>query len=385
VLLAVSGTVYTATITPDCSDPCVSAISIDVPGGAVVDGTSDENESGGATFDITYDSAPPTVVSMLCTQGSPTSTTPLEISFIFSEYVFGLVQQDFTVTGGTLDSFSFTDGSSSATGNISPSNNVYSAIGISIFSGQFRDEANYYNDDVPVETFIFDNQDPTCVLSGSVVGHYLIITGTFSEEVTGVDYDDLYVTNAGEIAPILNSSLADEWIYTWIFQPLSDYITLTALLEDGRVTDVVGHDNDPSNVLTILFNYDECIDNPTCGEFGTCIDGSVGFDCLCDPGWKTENCTEQASAILLEGSSGKIQFDGFQLQRVADGLQLLANLRLSQLVIDQGLVVNGTDVIALVDEITSKIEYLESLIAAEPVKGGGSDDEGFNPGNNDEG
>ncbi|HEU4716506.1 MAG TPA: Ig-like domain-containing protein, partial [Bacteroidia bacterium] len=97
--ISVSGSIYTADITPASG----GNVSVQVNGNAAQDGASNGNTASNI-FSIVYDDVHPAVVIM-STAPDPTSTSPIPVTFTFSENVSGFTVGDIAVTNGTASNF----------------------------------------------------------------------------------------------------------------------------------------------------------------------------------------------------------------------------------------------------------------------------------------
>jgi hypothetical protein len=98
--LSGSGTTYSIAITPSAQ----GVVTIDVPGSSAQDAAGNNN-SAAAQLTRTYDNIAPTV-TIASTASSVTSTSPIPVSFTFSESVTGFTAADITVSNGTKGTLS---------------------------------------------------------------------------------------------------------------------------------------------------------------------------------------------------------------------------------------------------------------------------------------
>ncbi len=62
----------------------------------------------------------------------------------------------------------------------------------------------------------------------------------------------------------------------------------------------------------------QCASNP-CANGGTCIDRINGYNCTCPTPWAGARCTEDTSALVVDGSSKSVDLTGGETAGIAIG------------------------------------------------------------------
>ena len=241
-----SGTVYTATFTPNGQGPVVCTIN--VPANKfTADGL---NNNASNTFTFTFDAAPTMTITSTTsgvTGGSTTKNTPINLTFTASEAITDFQAGDISFNRGSLTAFS---GSGTVyTATFTPT--IQGAYTINVPVGSFADASGNTNTAASTFTFNFDAA-PTMAItstiaSGSTSNFASIpLTFTASESITGFQEVDIILTNGS-----LNSSFAGSGsVYTATFTPTGQGVC-TIDVSGNKYIDASGN----SNTAASSFNW----------------------------------------------------------------------------------------------------------------------------------
>ncbi|MEE2565079.1 Ig-like domain-containing protein [Hyphobacterium marinum] len=250
---AVSGTVYTATITPAADGP----VTVDIAAGAAQDAAS--NASTAATqFSLTYDATAPTVAITSSASGTVGGAFPITVTF--SENVFGFGSGDLTVGNGTVSNFQTAAGDLAATSALAPGR-VYTAtitptadgpVTVDIAASAATDTAGNTSTAATQFTItkVSDATPPTVSLTTSAnspVNGPFSVTATFSEDVTGFDGADLQITNGAAS----NLQMTSASVYTATITPAADGNVVIAI-PAGAAQDGAGNNSLAATPVTIV-------------------------------------------------------------------------------------------------------------------------------------
>ena len=188
--VAVSGTVYTANITPTAQ----GAVTVSVAANVCIDGASNQNTAS-ASFTRTYDNISPTVI-ISSTSSNPTNISPIPVTFTFNENVSGFTSVDITVANGTAGNFVAVSGTI-YTADITPT--AQGTVTVNVAANVCIDGASNQNSASTLFTRLFDNLSPTVIISSTASDPTNVspipMTFTFNESVTGFTSTDIIVSN----------------------------------------------------------------------------------------------------------------------------------------------------------------------------------------------
>jgi gliding motility-associated-like protein len=237
----VSASVFTADITPIAD----GLVTIDLEFDSVEDLAGNPNEA--ATFSITYDGTPPTVVisSMVA---DPTNAA-FDVTITFSEDVVDLVLNDIQFTNGIPSDLVFAD--SEATLTITPVADgpvtvFLPANATEDFAGNGNVASNIfevlYDATRPTVTIATDAPDPT--------NAGFTATITFSEAVTGFEMADIVFDNATPSA--FNPVSTTE--YTVFVTPIDDG-TVSIDVPENVAEDAATNGNEASDQYSVEYDF----------------------------------------------------------------------------------------------------------------------------------
>jgi hypothetical protein len=188
--VAVDGDTYTADITPTGQ----GAVTVDV-GGSVAQDAAGNNNTAATQFNITYDTADPTV-AISSGESDPTNNSPFSVTIQFNEVVTGFVVGDITVGNGSAGSFVAVDGDT-YTADITPAGQ--GAVTVDIGSSVAQDSAGNNNTAATQFSIVYDSVVPTVAVSSGesdpTSNSPFSVTIQFSEVVTGLVVGDITVGN----------------------------------------------------------------------------------------------------------------------------------------------------------------------------------------------
>ncbi|WP_181885168.1 Ig-like domain-containing protein [Pontibacter diazotrophicus] len=146
-----------------------------------------------ADFVVQVDLTAPTV--RLSTTSNSTVKEAFSISIMFSEEVYGISADGFSVTNGTLSNLASSD-KSTYTATVTPTND--GAVRVSLAAGKVMDIAGNTNEASDVLEVEYDVTQPKVVLASdapATVNAPFIVSFTFSEAVTGLQLEDITLDN----------------------------------------------------------------------------------------------------------------------------------------------------------------------------------------------
>ncbi|MDP4210200.1 MAG: Ig-like domain-containing protein, partial [Bacteroidota bacterium] len=237
-----SGTTYTLNITPTAQGTVIINVAASVASDAAGNGNTVSN-----TFSLLYDSQFP-AVTISSTASNPTNISPIPVTISFSKSVTGFVQNDITVTNGTVGNFS--GSGTTYTMNITPSGQ--GLVSINVAAGVAHDAAENDNTAASPYSLTFDNILPTVAISSSISNPtntgLIPVSVTFSEPVTGFILNDITVTN-GTAGNFSGSGTT----YTMGITPSGQGL-VSINVAAGVVHDAAGNSNTAAS--TFNFTYD---------------------------------------------------------------------------------------------------------------------------------
>lgn len=200
--------IFTADITPTAD----GTVAVDLAAGAATDLVGNGSLDVLPT-NVDYDTTAPTIV-ISSTAGDPTGTSPIPVTFTFSEDVTGFDTSDITVGNGSVGNFVGTG--SVYTVEITPT--TIGTVTVDVADDAAQDGGTNGNLAATQFSIAYDNESPIASLImglGETASNTspLIIGASFSKVVTGFDDTDLIVTN-GTVANFIGSGDAYEFEVT---------------------------------------------------------------------------------------------------------------------------------------------------------------------------
>jgi hypothetical protein len=279
----VSGTVYTADITPAAD----GLVTVDVGAGAAQDAAGNNNTAA-AQFSVTYDGTPPTV-SISTSISDPTNISPFTATFSFSEAVTGFILGDITVGNGAASNFTPVSGTI-YTASITPAGDGLVTVDVGAGAGQ--DSAGNGNTAAAQYSVTYDSTAPTVNITSAITDPTNVspftATFTFSETVTGFALGDITVGNgaAGNFVPVSGS------VYTADITPAANGL-VTVDVGAAVAQDAATNDNTAATQFSVTFDnvapdvsLDSTPPNPSTSANATftfsSTDGTASFVCDLD-------------------------------------------------------------------------------------------------------
>ncbi|MDD4989348.1 MAG: Ig-like domain-containing protein, partial [Candidatus Pacebacteria bacterium] len=192
--VAVSGSIYTFTVTPTSQ----ALVSVSIAEGVAIDGALNSNLASNI-FQTTYDTGAPTVI-LSTSISSPTNTSPVSVTATFSEDVTGFTVDDISVTNATVDNFL---GSGTIyTFDVTPTDQ--GSVTVSLPEGSAVDVAS--NNSVVSNTlsFTYDTVAPTLVEDTPVPALTTDTTPNYSFRTS----EDGTITYGGSCSSVTSSALS---------------------------------------------------------------------------------------------------------------------------------------------------------------------------------
>ncbi|MEZ4705112.1 MAG: Ig-like domain-containing protein [Bdellovibrionota bacterium] len=237
-----SGTTYTFNVTPSSE----GGVTIDVGAGVAQDAAGNTNNAASQLV-VAYDTTSPTTL-ITSNATSPTNTSPILITVIFSEPVTGFANGDIVVTNGTKSGFA--GSGTTYTVNVTPAGD--GTITANVAGGVAQDAAGNGNAAATQFSIVYDSAAPTVAITSSASSPTntspIPITITFSEPVTGFAVGDLVVGN-GTASGFAGSGAT----YTANITPSSDG-AVTVDVGAGAAQDAAGTDNTAATQFSIVYD-----------------------------------------------------------------------------------------------------------------------------------
>lgn len=237
-----SGTTYTADITPTSQ----GSVTINI-GSAVAADTAGNSNSAATQLSRTYDSIAPTL-SISSSTASITNSSPIPVTFTFSEAVTGFAVGDISVTNGSAGNFA--GSGTTYTADITPS--ADGAITINVSGAVATDSAGNSNSAASELSRTYDQTIPSVSITSSAPSATnsspIPVTITFSEAVTGFAVGDITVTN-GSAGNFAGSGTT----YTADITPSANG-TVSVNVASSVAVDVAGNANSAASVLTRVYD-----------------------------------------------------------------------------------------------------------------------------------
>ncbi|WP_340077920.1 beta strand repeat-containing protein, partial [Leptobacterium sp. I13] len=192
------------------------------------------------TYSVTNDGTAPSVT--IDGPAGPVNGS-FDVTITFSEDVTGFVQNDITITNGTITAFSGSEASYTAT--INPTTD--GEVTVQVPAGVALDAASNDNLASNIYSIINDGTATTVTIDGPAgpVNGSFDITITFSEGVTGFVQSDITITN-GTITAFSGSGAS----YTATIDPTTDG-EVTVQVPAGVAIDAASNDNLASNTYSV--------------------------------------------------------------------------------------------------------------------------------------
>lgn len=262
-IVTVSGTVYTATVTPTTR----TTVTIDMPFGWAVDFAGNINSAATQlVVDVSVDTTPPTV-ALTSSATSPTNA-PFTVTATFSEDVTGFDVGDLTVGNGAASNFQAVS-ARVYTATITPVTD--GDVTIDIAAGAAMDLVGNDSESGSQILIAFDSTAPSAAItssaSGTVNGAF-DVTVTFSEDVTGFEATDLTVGNGA--ASNLNAASAT--VYTATITPDLDGAVMVDVAA-GAAQDAAGNDSTAATQFSVTYISDIVPPEPTISLPGSTTEG----------------------------------------------------------------------------------------------------------------
>jgi hypothetical protein len=188
IITAVSGSIYTFTVTPSGSPVTVT---IDVPSGVANDLAGNGNTAA-TQLTRNFDSVQP-IPTITSTAPNPTNTSPIPVSVTFTKAVVDFISTSVTVTNGLVSGFTGTGTSYSF--NVDPQGSGLVSIGI---AANVAHDLIGNGNQAATLTRTYDNIAPTATISSTAsdpTNTTIPVTVTFNETVTGFTQGGVSVTN----------------------------------------------------------------------------------------------------------------------------------------------------------------------------------------------
>ena len=232
-----SGTLYTATFTPD--NGSTAAASISVAAASFTDLAGNGNTAA-TPLSITVDTVPPTV-SISSNDSNLHNGEVATLTFTLSEASTDFTAGDIHISGGTLSNFHGSGSSYQA--DFTPAANTAGNVVISIDKGSFSDSVGNSNISGANLTLATDLIAPAIAISSSKsalgAGETATLTFTLSEAASDFSAADVLVTG-GTLSNFSGSGTS----YTATFTATSDPVTTGRVSVNSHTfTDAAGNDN----------------------------------------------------------------------------------------------------------------------------------------------
>ena len=235
---AVSGTTYTALITPSATNYSVSVAA------SVAQDAAGNDNAVSATASGTYDTAAPTVT---ITGVPDTANAAFTATFTFSETVTGFELADITVSGAAASDFATVSSGTTYTALITPSATNYS---VSVAEGVAQDASSNGNT-ASSASGTYDTAAPMVTITDvpTTANAAFTATFTFSETVTGFTLADITASGAAASSFSADSGTT----YTALITPSADYSVSVAA---SVAQDAAGNDNAVSATASGTYDAD---------------------------------------------------------------------------------------------------------------------------------
>ncbi len=299
--VAVSGTVYTANITPTAP----GIVTVSVAASVATDAATNGNTAA-VNLTIVFDNVTPTV-TITSTAVDPTNVSPIPVTITFNETVTGFVIGDIVVTNGTAGTFVAVSGTV-YTANITPT--APGIVTVSVAASVATDAATNGNTAAVNLTIVFDNVTPTVTITSTAVDPTNVspipVTITFNETVTGFVIGDIVVTNgtAGTFVAVSGT------VYTANITPVAEGVVSVSIAA-AIATDGAGNNNLAAASFNITYSTTVKLDQTiTFNVLSAKTLGDAPF---------TISATATSNLAVTYSPSAKITISGSQVTLVAAG------------------------------------------------------------------
>ncbi|MBN1687193.1 MAG: fibronectin type III domain-containing protein [Spirochaetales bacterium] len=235
--------VFLVTITPT-----EGTVTVDVPSNVVTAVSDNLPNAAAEQFSIVVDRTGPTV-AIGSTENTPTTASPIPITFTFNETVIGFEQDDMTVNNGIAEDPVSVSGYTYSV-NITPDSVGTVAVGMT--AGRVFDAAGNGNSAAVTYQIEWDAAPPTVVISStesSPTKAVLIpVRFIFSEAVSGFDIADIDVVNGTES----NFQLVSSTEYTIDVSPSGDSTITVDVPASSAISDATGKGNAAADQFSIV-------------------------------------------------------------------------------------------------------------------------------------
>jgi len=236
-----SGTTYSVTVTPNANGTVTANIGSNVANDAAGNGNTASSQ-----FSTVVDRTQPSVSIGSSVSAGTTNSNPIPITITFSESVNNFIENDISVTNGSISSFTVNSGSSYSF-NLNPSSN--GTVTVNVSAGVANDAAGNTNTAATQFSKTFDNVSPSVSITSSTTSptnsNSFSLTFTFSESVSNFIQNDIAITNAG-----LSSFQGTGSVYTVTVTPSSDG-TVTANIGSNVANDAAGNGNSAASQFSM--------------------------------------------------------------------------------------------------------------------------------------
>ena len=244
---AVSGTVYTATFTPNAA--FTGSATVSVAASTFTDTAGNANAVGGSLL-ISVDTVAPTVAITRAGTTTLNIFSTDTITFKLSEVATDFVVGDVTTTGGMLTNFTAVSGTV-YTATFTPSATFQGTATVAVAAAKFTDASGNPNQAVSLNVAV-DTLPPTVTITRSgnatlKIGSTDTITFTLSESSTTFVSGDV-TTTGGTLSNFAGSGTT----YTATFTPNASFTgSATVSVAVSTFTDTAGNANDAGGSLSI--------------------------------------------------------------------------------------------------------------------------------------
>ena len=239
-----SGDTYTADISPTST----GTVTVDVAANVAQDASGNDNTAA-TQFSIVYDNTAPTL-GITSTLTSPTNTSPIPVTFTFSETVTGFDVTDIAVGNGSADNFA--GSGDTYTVDISPTSN--GTVTVDVAANEAQDASGNDNTAAAQFSIVYDIDAPTLGISSTLTSPTdtspIPITFTFSETVTGFDVTDIAVGNGSA-----DNFAGSGDTYTADITPIAGG-TVTVDVAANKAQDASGNDNTAAAQFSIVYDIE---------------------------------------------------------------------------------------------------------------------------------
>jgi gliding motility-associated-like protein len=201
------------------------------------------------TFTVTIDLTRPTTT--LSTQAKAPVSAAFDVQVKFSEDVYGLKADDFTVSGATIGNLKSTD-KATYTITVTPPANAQGTASLSLAASKVTDLAGNGNTASAKLDVAYDLKKPKLTLTSDapqIVKAPFSVTFTFDEPVTGFAAADITVKNG--TASALQAVSAT--VYTATISPTADGEVVVSVAAN-KAQDAAGNGNEASGELKRLYD-----------------------------------------------------------------------------------------------------------------------------------